>query len=191
MFALVKNETVTNPMTGETSEVEVIKVFPPHTLFEDKFGTQHTAETLVNWSSDQKQDHGIYDVAYQNYPDARFYDVIENSPVFDATEKIVKVTYTSNPKSLEDGEVDSVTGKPVPGLKTQYINQFKSTANNLLSATDWMIVRKIERNVDIPVDTAAKRAAIVAEANRLETAIAAVTTVEQLISVVESANFVA
>ena len=93
-------------------------------------------------------------------------------------------------KDLEDGEADEATGRAAPGLKTQYINQYKQTANSMLASTDWMVVRKIERNIDIPAETATKRAAIVAEADRLETAIAAVTTVEQLIAVVESANFV-
>ena len=52
-----------------------------------------------------------------------------------------------------------------------------------------MLVRKIERDVDIPAATTTYRAAIVAEANRLETVINAATTVEGLITAVESANF--
>jgi hypothetical protein len=59
----------------------------------------------------------------------------------------------------------------------------------MLASTDWMVVRKLERNIDIPAEVATKRAAVVAEADRLETAISAVTTVEELINVVESANF--
>lgn len=189
MFALVKNEMVTNPVTQETSEVEVIKLFSPYSIFEDKFGTQHTADTLFKWTVDQKQDHGIYDVAYATRADDRFYTIVENAPVFDSAEKIVKVSFTATSKELNDGELDEVTGKSAPGLKTQWINSFKQTANAMLAATDWMLVRKIERNVDVPAEVVAQRAAIVAEANRLETAIAAVTTVEQLISAVNSANF--
>lgn len=189
MFALVKNEVVTNPVTQETSEVEVIKLFPPYTLFEDKFGTQHSPETLNNWTTDQKQDHGIYDVAYSVRKDDRFYKITEDAPSFDSNEKVVKVTFTSIPKDLEDSEeVDGVSSK---GLKSQWISAFKNSANSMLAATDWMLVRKIERDVDIPAEVTSQRAAIVAETNRLETAIAAATTVEGLISVVESANFAA
>jgi hypothetical protein len=191
MFALVKNEMVTNPFTQETSEVEVIKLFAPYTLFEDKFGTQHSPDTLINWTVDQKQDHGIYDVAYATRADDRFYTIVENAPVFDSVEKIVKVSFTATPKELNDGEPDEVTGKATAGLKTQWINSLKQTANTMLAGTDWMLVRKIERNVDIPSATATERAAIVAEVNRLETAITAATTVEQLISAVNSANFAA
>jgi hypothetical protein len=189
MFALVKNELVTNPITNETSEVEVIKLFSPNSIWEDKNGAQHTPSTLATLSVQQKQDLGIYDVAYASRPDDRFYSVTQNEPSFDADENVVKVTFTSVAKDLEDGEFDSVTGKSSAGLKSHWIAAFKDTANKLLATTDWMLVRKIEREVDVPAETVAARAAVVAEANRLETAIAAVTTVEELITVVESANF--
>jgi hypothetical protein len=74
-------------------------------------------------------------------------------------------------------------------LKTQWISQTKDTANKLLSQTDWMLVRKIERDIDVAAGTATYRADVVAEANRLETAISAATTVEQLIAAVASTSF--
>ena len=75
------------------------------------------------------------------------------------------------------------------GLKSQWIANFKDTANKLLAQSDWMLVRKLERNVDIPAKTTTYRAAVVAESNRLETAISAATTVQQLITAVESASW--
>ena len=182
MFALVKNETVTNPQTGESSVVDVIKLFAPYTLFEDKNGTQHSPDTLINWTADQKQDHGIYDVAYGTRKDDRFYTIVENPAQFDQSQKIVKVSYTSTAKSLDDSEENK-------GLKSQWIANFKDNANKFLAASDWMLVRKLERNVDIPAATTTYRAAVVAESNRLETAISAATTVEQLITAVESASW--
>jgi len=92
-----------------------------------------------------------------------------------------------NPKQLEDvtetpeGATESITTK---GLKSQWTAQVKDTAGKLLAQTDWMVVRKAERNIDIPATVVAKRAAIVAECDRLEAAIAACTTVEALIAVV-------
>ena len=186
MFALVKNVTVTNPLTQETSEVEVIKLFAPYTLWEDKNGAQYSPDSLLSLTADQKQDLGIYDVAYAARPNDRFYNIVENSPTFDSAEKIVKVTYTSTAKDLNDTGTEEF---PVLGLKNQYINQFKQTANNLLSQTDWMLVRKIERDVAIPAATVTYRAAVVTEVNRLETSISTATTVAQLITAVESASF--
>jgi pyruvate/oxaloacetate carboxyltransferase len=70
------------------------------------------------------------------------------------------------------------------GLKSQWIAQVKDTAGKLLSATDWMIIRKIERSVELPTNIQAFRTAVLAEVNRLEVAIAGCADVEALIAVV-------
>ena len=111
----------------------------------------------------------------------------------------------NNPKALEDKEeldadgnplyvkvLGTVDGKPAmvdsperlvtKGLKSNFISQVKTTAGSILSQTDWMVIRKAERNVDIPSSVATYRASVVAKATELETAITAVTTVEQLIA---------
>ena len=51
------------------------------------------------------------------------------------------------------------------------------------------MIRKFERNVDIPAEVQAYRAAVVAECDRLETAIAACASVEALIEVVAAQNW--
>ena len=89
----------------------------------------------------------------------------------------------------EPAMVDSDERLVTKGLKSQWIAQVKDTAGKMLSATDWMVIRKAERNVDIPESVATKRSAIVAEADRLETAIAACSDVEALISVVSAQNW--
>jgi len=111
----------------------------------------------------------------------------------------------NNPKALEDKlEVDQdgnpmyvkvlgiIDGKPAmvdsaerlvtKGLKSNFISQVKTTAGSILAQTDWMVIRKAERNVDIPSSVATYRASVVAKADELETAISAVTAVEQLIA---------
>ena len=111
----------------------------------------------------------------------------------------------NNPKALEDREESDEDGNPLyvkvlgvvdgkpamvdsterlvtKGLKSNFIANVKSTAGSILAQTDWMVIRKAERNVDIPSSVATYRAAVVAKASELETAIAAVTTVEQLIA---------
>ena len=118
----------------------------------------------------------------------------------------------TNPKALEDREevdedgnpmyvkvLGEVDGEPAmvdsderlvaKGLKSNWIAQVKATAGGLLAGTDWMVIRKAERDVAIPADVVAARAAIVAEANRLETAIAACADVAALIEVVSSQNW--
>ena len=118
----------------------------------------------------------------------------------------------TNPKALEDREevdqdgnpmyvkvLGEVDGEPAmvdsderlvsKGLKSNWIAQVKATAGSMLAATDWMVIRKAERDVAIPAATVAARAAIVAEANRLETAITACADVAALIEVVSSQNW--
>jgi hypothetical protein len=89
----------------------------------------------------------------------------------------------NNPKALED-VTETVDEKDytTKGLKSNFISQVKTTAGSILAQTDWMVIRKAERNVDIPSSVATYRASIVAKADELETAISAVTSVEQLIA---------
>jgi hypothetical protein len=65
----------------------------------------------------------------------------------------------------------------------------KDTAGKLLNATDWYVIRKAERNVEVPSEVALKRTQIVAEANRLEVEITGATTVEDLIAVLNNQNW--
>jgi hypothetical protein len=85
--------------------------------------------------------------------------------------------------------VDSAERLVTKGLKSQWTAQVKDTAGKLLAQTDWMVVRKAERNIDVPAAVAAKRAAIVAECDRLEAAIAGCTDVEALIAVIGNQNW--
>ena len=165
MFALVKNDNS-------------IKLFAPYTVWEDKNGTQHSPDSLLTLTVSQKQDLGIYDVAYGTRLDDRFYTITENEPTFDQELKVVKVTYTSIEKDLEDSE-----------LKKEWIANVKQMANNTLAQTDWMLVRKIERNVDVPANMVTYRAAVVAEADRLTTGITAATEITELISLVTNMSW--
>lgn len=74
--------------------------------------------------------------------------------------------------------------KDLDQLKAQWIAQTKNDANAQLTQTDWMVIRKAERGIDMPADTTAARAAIIAQANAKEAAITAATTVEELIAAV-------
>jgi hypothetical protein len=74
--------------------------------------------------------------------------------------------------------------KDLAVLKTNWIAQIKDTAGKLLAASDWMVIRKIERSIDLPASTVTYRAAVVTEANRLETDITACVDVPALIAVV-------
>jgi hypothetical protein len=79
--------------------------------------------------------------------------------------------------------------KDLDQLKTQWIAQVKDTAGKTLAQTDWIIIRKSERNIAIPNDIKTYRAAIVAECDRLELAIEGCNNVEEFIAVVTTQNW--
>ena len=79
--------------------------------------------------------------------------------------------------------------KDLDGLKAQWTAQMKDTANKLMSQTDWMVIRKVERGVEVPAETTAHRAAVIAECTRLVAAIAVCADVPALIAAVNSQNW--
>ena len=83
----------------------------------------------------------------------------------------------------EEGEP---TGETLPNYdidskKLDLIKSVKEEANRLLSPTDWYILRKAERDVDVPSDVATERGSIITKAAGFETAINALTTYESLL----------
>jgi hypothetical protein len=75
------------------------------------------------------------------------------------------------------------------GLKSNFIAQVKDTAGKLLNSTDWYVIRKAERSIEIPAEVALKRTQIITESNRLEVGIQASTTVEALIEVLNAQDW--
>lgn len=145
------------------------KLLPEGVSFYDANGTQYPSNWLNQSTEEQKATIGITWVEDPTPFDTRFY--------WD----------TNLPKALEDKLEDD--GSTTKGLKTAFKAQVKDTANKLLANTDWYVIRKAERNVDIPTDIADKRSAIVTEANRLDSEIGLVDTVEGLIDILNNQNW--
>lgn len=139
-----------------------------------------------NWialsSSEDRQTLGIQEFTEQPRPDDRFYFVTDNGDG----------TYSTTAKELNDGDeyVDlrGVTRK-VQGLKSLWSEAIKRQTNQMLSTTDWMVIRKAERNVDIPADTVTYRAAVLSECDRLLAAIQGAADVAELATVVGAQNW--
>ena len=155
----------------------------------DRPFTANDIQYPANWlrlsTAEEKSAIGITEVADAIRADDRFY--------WDGN--------IANPKALADKEESDQDGNPLyvkvydpatesmvdsterlvtKGLKSNFIAQVKHTAGTILAQTDWMVIRKAERDVAIPTDVVAYRASVVAKADELEGAISAVTTVEQL-----------
>jgi hypothetical protein len=128
-------------------------------------------------------EQGALEVVEGEQKDQRFYWVTFDS--YQVNGSVVTRTYTNTPKALED-VTETVNGQTstTKGLKSQFIAQAKASANSLLASTDWMVIRKAERDVAIPTDVVTARAAIIADCTSKEAAIRACTTVDALIAVV-------
>lgn len=130
------------------------KVIQPGSSFTDVNGTQYPPQWLYQTTLAEKQAIGITEVPDPVRADDRFY--------WDGN--------LDNPKDLKE-------------LKETYVKQVKETAGKLLAQTDWQVLRKFERSLDIEPGVIDQRAYILAEVNRLESEIKSASNVEALIQV--------
>lgn len=165
MFALIQNNQV--------AQVGELTTLFPNTSFPGGFNQAEFASQA-----------GALEVIEGERKDERFYWVTFSHYEVQG-DKAVRV-YTNTPKALEDVTETPEGGEPVTtkGLKSQWIAQAKAAAGSALAQTDWMVIRKAERGVDIPAEVVAARAKIVADCTAKEAAISAASTVEALIAVV-------
>lgn len=192
MFAVVQNGNIVQLIQPDTAFVIGEK--------------QYSARFIRNATEAERKSVGVYEVIQGTQQDQRFYWVTGPSYRVNETNQTVEATYTATPKALEDKLETKEDGTPLyvqvynaqtqqmedtteqvvtKGLKSQWIAQTKAAANSELAQTDWMVIRKAERNVEIPGDVMADRAAVLALCAEKEAAIAACTTVEQLMAAVQ------
>jgi hypothetical protein len=147
---------------------------------------------LEGTSPSVRASFGIEATGDINY-DSRYYWTADNAKSLEDKEETdedgnplyVKAFDPSNGGSMVDTETRLVT----KGLKTTCTAEIKSITNNLLKPTDYYIIRGEVEELQIPQQVVAERAAIIAESDRVTTAIAAVTTVEELIAVMASISW--
>ena len=183
MYAIVKDGAIT--ATGN------IKQLFPNTSF---------AGGVAN--SDFKTAEGVMDIVQGEQKDRQYYFVTEGDIAL--VDGVPTQQYTNTAKRLNDEDAKDADGNQLyvqvwdadkkemvdssekqinQGLKTVMTAQVKDTANKLLAKTDWMVIRKAERDVAIPSGTATYRAAVITECARLETAIANASDVDALATV--------
>ena len=182
MYALIENNAVT-----QVGELSIL--FPNTSNPNHAFAIEQGALEVVEG---EQKDQRFYWVTFSHYE----------------VSDVVTRTYTNTPKALEDkaefkedgsplyvqvfdatvGEhgamVDTTEQLVTKGLKSTWIAQNKASANSQLASTDWMVIRKAERDVAIPSDVVTARAAIIADCTSKEAAITAASTIEAFINVV-------
>ena len=145
--------------TAEKEAVGIVEVPDETTVYDDRFYWNATTPKLLN-DREESDENG--------------------KPMY------VKVLGTVDGKPAM---VDSTERLVTKGLKSQWTATVKDTANKLLAQTDWMVIRKAERDVAIPTAVATYRAGVIAECSRLVTAIAGAADVPALIAVVTAQDW--
>ena len=193
MFAIVKDGAIT--ATGN------IKQLFPNTSF---------AGGASN--ADFKTAEGVMDIVQGEQKDQKYYFVTQGN--IELVDGVPTQQYTNTAKRLADEDAKDTDGNQVykqvwsdsandgsggyvnssekvinQGLKSIMTTEVKETANIMLSNTDWMIIRKTERDVAIPSATATYRAAVITECARLESAIAGAGDVDALATVMAAQNW--
>ena len=145
----------------------------------DKDGVQHPANWMI-WTDPEKKAKGL---TWEDEPDTSFDNRFYYS-------KGVEKSLTDILVTDENGEkvIDPMTGKQMVqiGLKTQYIAQTKQTANDLMSSSDWMIIRNAEKSTAIPEATTKFRDSVRTKCAEIETAINACSSLAQFMKLFEA-----
>jgi len=178
------------------------------------FPTTSFAGGIAN--EDFKTAEGLKDVVNGERKDPVYYYVTQGDITL--VDGVPTQQYTSTAKRLEDEDAKDESGNQLyvqvwdadydngagkdkgkwvngsekiinQGLKTVMTAEVKNIANTRLSTTDWMIIRKVERSVNVPSSTETYRNAVLTECGRLESAIAGVSDVDALAAVMAGQNW--
>ncbi len=194
MFAIVQDGAITR--TGSSFR----QLFP------------NTSFPANGPNSDFRSKNGVMEVVNAEQKDRKYYYVTQGDITL--VEGVPTQQFTNTAMRLEDEDAKDSDGNQLyvqvfdasanggegamvntseklitRGLKYTMNAQVKSQANSALAPTDWMVIRKAERDVAIPSATATYRAAVITECARLETAIAGAANVDALQAVMQAQNW--
>ena len=189
MYAIVKSGAIT--ATG------TIKQLFPETSFaggvaNEEFKKAENVEDVVNG---EQKDRVYYYVTQgditlvDGVPTQQFTNTAKRLEDEDAKDKDGNQVYVQVWDEDTKKMVDTSEKMVNQGLKSVMNSQVKDTTNKLLSTTDWMIIRKVERSVNVPSATETYRNAVLAECGRLESAISGVSDVDALAAVMAAQNW--
>ncbi len=155
MYALIEN----NEIKETFSNIRALKIGD----------VQYPKNIFTVWSESELNNVGLYTIVQDNsnQKDGSLYTNTEVSYAF-ADGKVTASYGTANPKELED----------VKSLKKASIRQ---QASQILTATDWYVVKATEvESYSVPEAITTYRADVRTTSNEMETLIDACTTVDEL-----------
>ena len=165
MFVLVENDSITKTVPSNRGI----------TLGEN----QYPRAIYTSWSTAEREAIGIYEVVFDNSnkKDEKYYNNTNQSFAF--ADGVATASYGSaTDKELADVTEDGIT---TPGLKTNKKENIKQQASNLLTSTDWHVIKATEvESYSVPAEMTTYRAAVRTASNDMEVLIDACSTVDEL-----------
>ena len=156
---------------------------------------RYPAKIFQLWSKAEKEAIGLYEIVTDstNFKDSDYY-INTNEEYSFANNQVTKSWGTATAKQLEDSlytQEDSDNGVmpsdksvgdvKVKGLKTIKIEDIKQQASNLLSPTDWYVIKATEvADYSVPSNVTTFRTNVRAKSNEMETSINGASNVEAL-----------
>ena len=162
--------------------------------------------------ADFKTENGLQDIVNAEQKDRKFYYVTQGDITL--VDGVATQGFTNTAMAIEDVDAKDADGNQLfvqvwdatanggegamvdtseklitRGLKYNFKNQIKSQSNSALAQTDWMVIRKAEREVAIPDTTVTYRAAVITEYARLKTAITDAADADALAVVMGAQNW--
>jgi hypothetical protein len=181
MHAIVQDNNITKIITSPKSIVIGDVRYP--------------AKIFQLWSKAEKEAIGVYEVVTDstNFKDPEYYVNASEQYNF-ANNQVTKSWGTATAKQLEDSlytQEDSDNGVmpsdksvgdvKVKGLKTIKIEDIKQQASNLLSPTDWYVIKATEvADYSVPSNVTTFRTNVRAKSNEMETSINGASDVDAL-----------
>ena len=181
MYALVENNEITKLITNPKSLVIGDVRYP--------------AKIFQLWSQSELNNIGIYEIIIDltNFKNSDYY-VNTNEQYNYADNQVTKSWGTATAKQLDDSlytQEDSDNGimpsdksvgdVKIKGLKNIKIEDIKQQASNLLSPTDWYVIKATEiADYNVPSNITTFRADVRTKSNEMETSINGVSNVDAL-----------
>ena len=113
---------------------------------------------VKEWSEDEMEENGLFDVIIDDSYDSRVHDLGEIYWDTEATCFRKDISNKTFSKSLSE-------------LKEQSISNFKAQIGSELSKTDWYIIRKVDNGTEVPQEIADAREDLRELSNTVETEI--------------------
>ena len=130
----------------------------PDKSWRDENRTQQPGNWQI-WDADYKASMGIVEIVLESPPDSRLYKWSQNADG----------TINKTPKDLDE-------------IKYSLKMAVRSQQSSQLISTDWMYVRKLDKEVEIPSYIQTYRDSIRVQGDVMETAISGTTTLEEIVA---------